>query len=239
VESLVSADAEHEPGALIVLVRCPAIDARPWLTSSAARDPRASLALARALVCAGHHQEAWLAVQPALTEVEQGGDGGALVWAAEAARVAAPERAAALLARAVAIDPPPVDIGIAWCRLAEIRDANGQSSEREWAEGADSLAADHPWKAAAIARTARSILANAGDLAHAELLLRGVSQGVTNEALRCRFLLAQVLARQGRIAEARQCATALLEHSDQSQSARVQAFLDGLDTVSSHPGDTP
>ena len=239
VISLVSADADQIPAALIILVRCPTIDARPLVASHAARDPRASLALTRVLVCTNHPHEAWVAVQPALLAVEQGGDVGALVWAAEAARHAAPDHMVALLERAVAADPAPADIGIAWCRLAEYHESQGFPGDQEWMQAAERLAADHPWKPGAIARTARFILANAGDLVQAERLLRGVSQGLTCDALRCRFLLAQVLVRQGRMSEARHCAESLLEHADQSQRARVQIFLDGLVPGESRPGDTP
>lgn len=240
VETLIAADAGREPAALALLARCPGVDLRPLLGSPAAQDPQAALVLARALVLAVHQAEAWTAVQPALAAAERGGDPAAWIWAAEAARVSAPARVAGLLERAVAADPPPAEAGIAWCRLAESREAAGVVADDAWRHAAELLPADHPWKASACARAARSLLANGGDLAMAERLLLGIPEGVvTGEAMRCRFLLAQIWARQGRPAEARRLAASLLPAADEAQRARVQAFLGGLDPAECQPGDTP
>lgn len=172
--------------------------------------------------------------------IGHGGDGSALVWAAEAARVAAPERFEGLLRQAVAVDPPPADSGMAWCRLAELCEIQGQPIGQAWLQAAEQLPTGHPWRLSAIARSAHTALVEGGDLARVERLLRSVSpHETTAEALRCRWLLAQLCARRGQLREARQLALGLVDLADENQRARVQDFLAQLVPEDGGPGDTP
>lgn len=240
VTALITADASHEPLALALLARCPGLDLRRLSALPTAEDPRAALALARGLVLSGQHHAAWQSVQPALLAAQRGGDGDGWVWGAEAARVAAPERVLELLQRAVAAQPPPHELGLAWGRLAETLTARGEPPGEAWLQAAERLPVEHPWHPIAVAHAARALLVEGGDLARAERLLLAPSQGQNApETLRCRMLLAQVWARQGRTGEALSAARALLPLADAHQSAAVQAFIAGLAPEEGQPSDTP
>jgi len=222
--------ASAQPRALAVLMRCPGVDPGAWRTVAAAAHPLAALAIGQALARAGRSAEAWPALSAALADwrPDSGVSRDALRWwTLQAAQAAGRAEDVARLRAALLADGTGLEAGLAWCDEAQARVDRGEDATAAWRSAAGLLPGGHPWQAAAAWRAARALV-GAGDLAAAAGLLIAPARGDGADARRCRFLLAQVVERQGRWAEALALAEALLADRGNDGRERIVALIERL-----------
>jgi hypothetical protein len=224
----------EQPAALVALAELPGGDLTGFMTAPAARNPIAALALGRALVLAERPAKAWAVLAGPAQRPAGGGAEGApvaqlLYWAERAARTVDPQAAAGLRARLLAITEPGAETGLAWCDEAERRVQAGGDAEAAWERAARLLPADHPWAAASAWRAARLLLESATRLEDAQHLVEKPAwAGEAADQLRCRFLLVQILERQGDRPGALRAAESLLPLADGEQADRLQQIISRL-----------
>jgi hypothetical protein len=160
-------------------------------------------------------------------------------WTRQAA-LAVPDAALAEELRLAQLREPGAgaEIGQAWCdearRLAQQGEHAGEAAA--WRRAAEALPPAHPWRAAAAWRAARQLLAQDGGLSDALGLLSGPAwAGDGEDAQRCRFMLAQVLEKLGRRAEARHAAESLRAYAQGDQRERLQQLLGRLSAAPATP----
>ncbi len=231
--------AADQPEALAALCSVPGLDCQRFVGFPAARSPIAALALTRALAGAGKLPAAWAVLLPLLpasaapsareaaSDEADGATAEVLYWAS----VCAPEqeRREGYRRRLLASKATGLEAGLAWCAEAEARTRDGGDAVEAWSRAAALLPAEHPWQAEAAWRAARELAAR-GDDPGARALLDGPASWRADDEVncRCRFLLAQVLARSGARDEAMRAADSLTGRGDAARQARVEAFLASL-----------
>lgn len=234
VRALVGDSASREATALALLARAPGADLRSLAALPPAGDPAAALALGAAFVGRGDDEAAWAALGPALAalDADPALAAPALHWAIQAARTAAPARVAALEARLRGLPGAGPEVGEAWAREAERLAAIGEPAGAAWLRATQALPDAHPWRWPTAAQAARAALADDGAPADGDRLA-AVAAALTPalegddevERLRCRFLLAQIEARRGRVDDARRIAESLRARADAEQSRRIDRLL--------------
>nr|MBA3684404.1 hypothetical protein [Planctomycetota bacterium] len=103
-----------------------------------------------------------------------------------------------------------------------------------WQRAARALPAGHPWQAPAAVRTAHCALeGGTAELVVAEAVLAVAAQSASelDDRLRCRFLLAQVLARLDRLDEALSLAQTLRSRADGERAERLDRFIASLQSA--------
>ncbi|MBA3845544.1 MAG: hypothetical protein H0X45_02740, partial [Planctomycetes bacterium] len=231
--------AAADGAALALLARVPGFTASSWVASSAAADPRAALALARAFLVADNALQAWPLLQCALADADPTAHAAALSLAILAARTVAPDEEGGLRAQLLALDVHTSDTGLAWCEEALRLERSGASATAAWRRGADDLGHDHPWRAAAAWRSARDLLIAGEHTAAADLLSPYAVCDGDEDVRRCRFYLLQAWERMGNIMPALELARALMQVASPEQRARLSLIESRLAGTGADPTREP
>ena len=231
--ALIREDARTDAEALALLAAIPGSPLDAYLEVPALAHSLAAFAVGRALVERGRHQSALPLLQRSLSVVQQAGIPGLSIpvvrhWTREAARITDAKLAEQLRVAQLGESGGGSEIGQAWCeeaqRLALTADRAGEDAA--WRRAAGALPAGHPWRAGAAWRVARHLVTQDGELSDALAMLTGPAwEGDGEDAQRCRFLLAQVLGRLGRRADALRTAETLRPLAVGEQRDRLEHFI--------------
>lgn len=237
--------AATQPAALILLATIDGVALERWLEVPAMSEPSVRAALGIALSRRGDHARAWPLLMPLVVPTVQSIDGmtsaSLLYWSVTSAQRVAPEQVARLSAAMLALDSHTIENGLAWALEAQRREqvaAPADAIHAAWERAAEDLPANHPWQTIAILRAARPLIEGGGNLERAMGLLERVGNSTSDEQRRCRFLLAQVYERLGRIAQALQVIDELQAQADAEQLqklARMRARLTSSGTSEVQP----
>ncbi len=231
--ALIREDARADVESLVLLAAIPDSPLDGFLEAPALAHPLAAFAVGRALVERGRSVAALPLLQRSLFVAQKSGIPGLPIpvarhWTREAARVSDGKLAEEL--RVAQLREPGVgsELGQAWCeeaqRLALTADRAGEDAA--WRRAVAALPTAHPWRAGAVWRVARQLVQQDGELSDALAMLTDPAwEGDSEDAQRCRFLLAQVLARLGRRAEAVHAAESLRPHAIGDQRDRLEHFI--------------
>lgn len=242
--ALIRADARADAEALALLAAIPDSPLDDYLEAPALAHPLASFAVGRALVERGRQVAALPLLRRSLTVAVTSGIAGLSVpavrhWTREAARVVDPGFAEELRVAQLRESGSGSELGQAWCEEAQrlAMTAERDAEDAAWRRAVAALPAAHPWRAGAVWRVARRLLGQDGELSDALAMLTGPAwDGDGEDAQRCRFLLAQVLSRLGRSAEALHAAESLRRHAVGSeQRQRLEQFIARLQAVAPPP----
>lgn len=237
--------AKTQPAALVLLMQISDVDPDPWLTVSAMQDSAARAAVAIVLARRGDQARAWALFAALVDAPAPEGVPVASVWfwAARAAARVAPTRVGDLTARLLALDGEGVEIGLTWAEEAQRRERSAHSADdiaQAWGRAGMALPASHPWQPPAIQRAARQWMQGDNRWDEARRLLERVSAaGVSEDHLRCRFLLLQVYERLGMRAQALDLVRGLLPSASVEQAEkleRIRTRLMASDASEVQPG---
>ncbi len=223
-EALLRPLAATTPAALIALSELNDVDPLPLLDLPAAADVATQRALIPALLRVGATARAWTMVNALPVTASSATARAYWTWRL------APDANARAQAQATLLAAPDdsLEVGLAAAEHAQTLEKTGADATAAWTRAAHALPVGHPWRAEAAWRAGRAAAA-AGDAKAARALIESEAWRTDDDAaLRCRFLLVQVLERLGERDAALRAAQSLAHAGTPEQQVRVQHVIEHL-----------